>query len=249
MLMAKWWIGCSGFHYKHWKGAFYPEKLAQNKWFGFYAEHFKTFELNVTFYRFPRLSVLEPWYNNTPDNFRFSVKAPKAITHFKKFNDTQRMVNDFYGTSREGLKEKLGPILFQLPPILTYKEENLEKILDNLDPSFTNVLEFRHESWWNAEVYNKLAQHNITFCGMSHPKLPDEVIQNTKVVYFRFHGIPHLYASPYDLHTLQKIANEIEENSSVKEAFIYFNNDINASAIKNALDMDQYVSHFRNPNN
>jgi uncharacterized protein YecE (DUF72 family) len=244
--MAKWWIGCSGFHYKHWKGIFYPEKLPQTKWFHFYTQHFKTFELNVTFYRFPRLSVLEPWYNNSSDNFRFSVKAPKAITHFKKFKDTKRMVDDFYGTSREGLKDKLGPILFQLPPIVTYKEEKLEQILDNLDPSFTNVLEFRHESWWNAEVYNKLAKHNIAFCGMSHPNLPDDVIQNTRVVYFRLHGTPHLYASPYQLATLKRIANEIEENAITKEAFVYFNNDIGASAIKNAKQMNRYVSKFLN---
>jgi uncharacterized protein YecE (DUF72 family) len=243
--MAKWWIGCSGFHYKHWKGVFYPEKLPQTKWFHFYTQHFKTFELNVTFYRFPRLSVLEPWYNNSSDTFRFSVKAPKAITHFKKFKDTKRMMDDFYGTSREGLKDKLGPILFQLPPIITYKEEKLEQILDNLDPSFTNVLEFRHESWWNAHVYNKLSNHNVTFCGMSHPSLPANVIQNTKMVYFRLHGVPHLYSSPYQLATLKRIANEIEENPATKEAFIYFNNDIGASAIKNAKQMDRYVAKFK----
>jgi uncharacterized protein YecE (DUF72 family) len=155
------------------------------------------------------------------------------------------MVDDFYGTSREGLKDKLGPILFQLPPIITYKEEKLEQILDNLDPTFTNVLEFRHESWWNAEVYNKLSKHNVTFCGMSHPSLPADIIQNTKMVYFRLHGVPHLYSSPYQLATLKRIANEIEENPATKEAFIYFNNDIGASAIKNAKQMDRYVAKFK----
>jgi uncharacterized protein YecE (DUF72 family) len=244
--MAKWWIGCSGFHYKHWKGSFYPEGLAQSKWFDYYNNRFKTLELNVTFYRFPRLSVLEPWYKNSPEVFSFSVKAPRAITHYKKFVDTQRMLSDFYGTIQEGLKDKLGPVLFQLPPNLGYKEAKLAQILESLDPTFTNVLEFRHESWWNASVYNKLSEHNVTFCGMSHPSLPDEVIQNTKTVYFRFHGVPDLYRSKYDTGTLHKISNEIEGNVRTKEVFIYFNNDIDASAITNAFEMQSYVSQFQN---
>jgi uncharacterized protein YecE (DUF72 family) len=242
--MAKWRIGCSGFHYKHWKGIFYPEGLAQSKWFDFYNQHFKTFELNVTFYRFPRLSVLEPWYNESDDFFSFSVKAPRVITHYKKFIGTKQMVDDFYGTVQEGLKEKLGCVLFQMPPRMVYKEEKLEQIIDNLDLSLKNVLEFRHESWWNAEVYNKLSKHNITFCGMSHPQLPENVVQNTKVLYFRFHGVPHLYSSPYELSRLITIANEIEENTKTKEAYIYFNNDIGGSAIKNAKEMEEYVLKF-----
>jgi uncharacterized protein YecE (DUF72 family) len=245
--MAKWWIGCSGFHYKHWKGTFYPEGLAQIKWFNFYNQHFKTFELNVTFYRFPRVPVLENWYNKSDENFIFSVKAPKFITHYRQFKNTERMANDFYGIIRESLKEKLGPVLFQAPPQMEYSPEKLEQVVSSLDPSFKNVVEFRHESWWNAHVYNTLTKHNITFCGMSHPNLPEEVIQNTKMVYFRFHGVPHLYSSPYNVATLQSLANEIEGNTTVAEAFIYFNNDIGASAIKNAKQMDRYTGNFRHP--
>ena len=240
--MTKWWIGCSGFHYKHWKGVFYPEDLAQSKWFEFYNNHFKTLELNVTFYRFPRLPALENWYNISPKSYRFSIKVPKAITHFKQFNDTKRMMNDFYGTTREGLKDKLGCVLFQMPPRMSYKPEKLEQILDNVDLAFNNVLEFRHESWWNAEVYNTLGKNNITFCGMSHPTLPNEVILNNKILYFRFHGVPQVYASPYDLATLQKVADEIKANPKIKEAYIYFNNDIGASAIRNASELDRYVT-------
>src|SRR3954470_2907578 len=130
--MAKWWIGCSGFHYKHWRGIFYPEKLAMSKWFDYYNERFRTFELNVTFYRFPRLSVLQPWYDKSPEKFRFSVKAPRAITHYKKFRDSKRYLDDFYRTTREGLKEKLGCILFQMPATIVYKEEKLEQIIESL---------------------------------------------------------------------------------------------------------------------
>lgn len=134
--MAKWGIGCSGFHYKHWKGVFYPEGLAQSKWFDFYHQHFKTLELNVTFYRFPQLSFLETWYKKSPDTFSFSVKAPRAITHYKQFIETKQLVNDFYGTVHEGLKDKLGCVLFQMPPRMAYKEEKLQQIIDNLDPAF-----------------------------------------------------------------------------------------------------------------
>jgi uncharacterized protein YecE (DUF72 family) len=243
--MTKWWIGCSGFHYKHWKGIFYPDKLAQSKWFDFYNNHFKTLELNVTFYRFPRLPALETWYNKTPDTFSFSVKAPKAITHYKKFIDTERMLADFYGTVREGLRGKLGCVLFQMPGILKYKEEKLEQIIESLDPSFTNVLEFRNESWWNAEVYNKLSSHNISFCGMSHPDLPQEIIQNTKTLYYRFHGVPDLYKSKYKVGTLKKFSDAIEANPDTKEAFIYFNNDIDGSAITNATEMERYVARIK----
>jgi uncharacterized protein YecE (DUF72 family) len=243
--MAKWWIGCSGFHYKHWKGSFYPDKLAQKNWFDHYSKHFKTLELNVTFYRFPRLPYLKNWYNQSPNDFTFSVKAPKAITHYKKFKDCERFLQDFYGTTREGLKDKLGCILFQLPEKVSYKHDKLQQIIESLDPGFKNVLEFRNESWWNPKVYQKLATHNISFCGMSHPSLPDFVIQNTKTVYFRFHGVPELYKSKYSLKTLKKVADEIENNPLTKEAFIYFNNDIDTSAIDNALQMIRYLDRLK----
>jgi len=239
--MADWWIGCSGFHYKHWKGLFYPEGLAQSKWFDYYNNRFKTLELNTTFYRFPRLSSLEPWYNKSPGLFRFSVKAPRAITHYRQFINTGQWLTDFYGTIQEGLKEKLGCVLFQMTPRMAYKEAKLEQIIESLDPSFTNVLEFRHGSWWNQEVYNRLAAANITFCGISHPGLPPEVIQNTSTLYFRMHGTPDLYKSKYDLKTLKQVSNEIDSNKGIKEAYVYFNNDIDGSAITNAFQMEAYV--------
>jgi uncharacterized protein YecE (DUF72 family) len=239
--MTKHWVGCSGFHYKHWIDVFYPIGLPQRKWFEYYNQYFNTLELNVTFYRFPQLSFLESWYNRSPDDFCFSVKAPKAITHFKQFNDTQRMVDDFYGTVKEGLKDKLGCVLFQLPPRAAYTEERLEKILKNIDPNFSNVLEFRHESWWHAEVFNNLSANNISFCGMSHPLYPEEVVRNTSVIYYRFHGVPELYKSPYSLPKLKSIAKEIKSSGNAKATFLYFNNDIGGSAIWNAQNMRKII--------
>ena len=232
-----WHIGCSGFHYKHWKVKFYPEGLPQTKWFDFYCKHFSTLELNVTFYRFPQLSFLETWYKKSPSDFRFSVKAPRAITHYKKFNDTNALISSFYETINNGLKEKLGPVLFQMPPQFNYTEERLERIINSLDNSFINVLEPRHVSWWRDDVYNELGKHNISFCGMSHPLLPDDVIQNTSQIYYRFHGVPLLYTSSYADDFLKKITNAIKSNPSTKEAWIYFNNDSQVAAIENAKTM------------
>ena len=238
----KWWIGCSGFHYNHWKNIFYPEDLPKSKWFDFYKERFNTLELNVTFYRFPRLNVLQNWYKKSPPKFSFSVKAPKAITHYKQFHDTARMLSDCYATISEGLQEKSGPVLFQFPSRIGYTEERLKRIIDSLDPHFNNVLEFRHPSWWNESVYKILGKHKIGFCGMSHPELPDDVIQNTSFVYYRFHGKPHLYKSPYRSTFLKKVAEQIASNKKTKKAFLYFNNDIDGSAIKNARQLEKIVA-------
>jgi uncharacterized protein YecE (DUF72 family) len=232
-----WHIGCSGFHYKDWKGSFYPEDLPQRKWFDYYCEHFKTLELNVTFYRFPQLSFLQNWYAKSPADFRFAVKAPRAITHYKKFVEAADLISSFYDTINNGLQEKLGPVLFQLPPSYNYTEERLAKIISSLNPTFKNVVELRHASWWNADVYQNFAKHNISFCGMSHPNLPDDVIKNTPVVYYRFHGVPNLYRSPYSMEFLQKVIDAVQHDMNIKEAWFYFNNDFDAVGVKNAKEM------------
>lgn len=235
--MINWNIGCSGFHYKHWKGTFYPEDLPARKWFDYYCQHFNTLELNVTFYRFPQLAVLQTWYNNSPESFRFAVKAPRAITHFKKFLNSKDMLYDFYRVANEGLKEKIGCFLFQLPPNYTYSDERLERLIANLDPAAANVVEFRHPSWWDKQVYNVLAEHNIAFCGMSHPALPRDIVCNTDLLYYRMHGEGQLYASNYTDEQLAALVNNIKSGCKPREVFIYFNNDIHTYAVGNALEL------------
>ncbi|MEJ6979582.1 DUF72 domain-containing protein [Pedobacter sp. P351] len=235
--MINWRIGCSGFHYKHWKGTFYPEDLAHRKWFNHYCQFFNTLELNVTFYRFPRLSFLENWRSKSPEGFRFAVKAPRAITHYKKFIGTTDLITDFYNTIREGLQDKLGCVLFQLPPNFHYSEDHLAKITSSLDNSFLNVVEFRHASWWTENVYEKLALKNISFCGMSHPTLPHDIISNTSLLYYRMHGEGQLYSSNYENHQLQNFVTEIKTKKNIKDAYIFFNNDIHTYAVYNALEM------------
>ncbi|MCC2547613.1 DUF72 domain-containing protein [Hymenobacter sp. BT175] len=239
--MKSWHIGCSGFHYRHWKERFYPAGLPQRRWFEYYCQHFSTLELNVTFYRFPQLSALENWYQKSSPEFRFAVKAPRLITHYKQFNDSAQLLADFYGIIQEGLREKLGPVLFQLPPRMNFTEERLLRIVESLDPAFANVLEFRHPSWWEGVVYQELARRGISFCGQSHPHLPDAVIPTGPLLYYRLHGTPELYKSPYPVEFLHRLTHEIEAAEPVREAFVYFNNDIDASAILNGHQLQDYV--------
>lgn len=229
-----WHIGCSGFHYKHWRGTFYPFDLPQKRWFEYYADQFRTLELNVTFYRFPKLSVLKDWYAKAPLDFSFSVKAPKAITHFKQFHGTIDMITSFYQTIHEGLGDKLGPVLFQFPPRFHYDEDRLDRVLSQLDPAFDNVLEFRHEGWWCNEVYERLRQHGVSFCGMSYPGLPDPPVITGPVVYYRFHGVPDLYRSGYSDEALKTFAGHFRNGSQTESIWCYFNNDIDVAAIYNA---------------
>lgn len=243
MQKIKWHIGCSGFSYKEWKKEFYPESLAQSKWFSYYTQHFNTLELNVTFYRFPTIKSLKGWYDKAPEGFTFSSKVPRSITHFKKLEGTERMLQDFYGLLKEGLNEKLSCVLFQLPPQFSYSEERLEKILNQANPSFNNVIEFRNESWWRKDVQTILKKANISFCGVSFPKIVhDEAVVNTPLTYYRFHGVPKLFYSEYDDAFLEKIAAQITQNKKVKQAYICFNNTASLAALHNAKFFQKLVT-------
>jgi uncharacterized protein YecE (DUF72 family) len=170
------------------------------------------------------------------------VKAPRLITHYKKFVNAGSLLNDFYETIQKGLQQKLGCVLFQLPAQLYYNDELLQKIVEQLNPAFMNVVEFRHNSWWQRHVYETLAQHHISFCSISHPQLPDEVICNTDIVYYRFHGVPKLYYSAYEQSFLEQVAAAIKNAKQVNKAFIYFNNTAEIAAIDNARFLMQHTA-------
>jgi uncharacterized protein YecE (DUF72 family) len=226
-------IGCSGFYNKDWKEVFYPKGLPQRKWFEYYCTQFNTLELNTTFYRFPTVDILQKWYDKSPADFKFSVKAPRLITHYKQFNEVRSLLDDFYNSVHEGLKEKLGPVLFQLPARIIYTEGFLQRIVENLDSAFINVIEFRHISWWNQFVYDELAKHNISFCCISIKNLPAEIITNTPNIYYRFHGIKKLYFSEYSKQTIKNFTLELKEAANANTAYIYFNNTATTAAINN----------------
>lgn len=242
MQKINWHIGCSGFSYKEWKDEFYSKGLPQSKWFDYYSNHFDTLELNVTFYRFPTLKSLKGWYDKAHEGFSFSAKVPRSITHFKRFDDTERMINDFYGLLKEGLNEKLACVLFQLPPTFEYSKIALEKIISQVNVEFRNVIEFRHESWWRKDVQSTLKKYNISFCGVSFPKIShDNAVINTPICYYRFHGVPKLFYSEYDEAFIEKIFNQIAENKKAKTAYIYFNNTASLAALHNAKYFEQLI--------
>ena len=236
-----WFIGCSGFHYKHWKNVFYPEGLPQSRWFQFYTEHFNTLELNVTFYRFPTLKSLQAWYNKAPEGFVFSAKVPRWITHYRKFEETERMLGDFYGLLKDGLKEKMGSVLFQLPGQFVYSKEKLEKMIAQIDYSFTNVIEFRNKEWWRKDVMQVLKKQNISFCGVSYPKLPDDAVINTKTPYYRFHGVPKLFYSQYTKTFVKKIFTQLAAKKTPTTIYVYFNNTATQAAINNARYLQSLI--------
>ena len=224
-------VGCSSFNNKLWKGVFYPDNLSYSRWFGFYFQCFSTYEFNGSFYRFPTVKVLGNWYKKTPDNFIFSVKAPKEITHIKKFVDCEDRILEFYKVCEMGLKEKLGCVLFQFPPSYQFNSEKLSQIINNLDLKFKNVIEFRHESWWNQEVWDAFLDNNITFCSVSHPQLPQTIFKDFPLIYIRLHGVPKIFYSSYSSEVLLHIKNVI----NLKSGFIYFNNTASEAGILNAL--------------
>jgi uncharacterized protein YecE (DUF72 family) len=243
MNQIRWHVGCSGFHYQEWKEEFYPTGLPQSKWFNFYTEHFNTLELNVTFYRYPTLKMLQGWYAKAPEGFTFSAKVPRSITHFKKLIDTQKMLQDFYGLLQEGLQEKLSCVLFQMPPLFAFSDGALERLLQQADPAFTNVVEFRNETWWTADVQARLQQANIIFSGVSFPRISsDNAVVNTPVAYYRFHGVPVLFYSEYSEEFLEKIFNQLSQHSDIKEAFVYFNNTASVAALHNARYFKKLIS-------
>lgn len=246
LFVKQWYIGTSGYHNYSWKNKFFPPSLSQTKWFEFYARFFNTLELNSTFYRFPRLKTLQNWYDKAPDDFMFSAKVPKFVTHYNRFKDTRTMMDDFYGVIGEGLKDKLGCVLFQLPPSLQYSDELIDQIVFNTNAPFTNVIEFRHVSWWNQRVYNKLASHNLIFCGHSYPKLPDDVIINSETAYYRFHGVPRLYYSQYKNDLVETVGNDLLNNKNLKTAYVYFNNTASLSALNNAFHLKQMIENVPN---
>jgi uncharacterized protein YecE (DUF72 family) len=157
------YVGTSGCSYKEWKGSFYPEKLPAKQMLGFYAERFATVEINNTFYRMPEASVLEAWAAQVPATFRFVLKAPQDITHRKRLKDAGALLLSLVDTARV-LKERLGPLLFQLPPNFAKDLARLRAFLALLPARVRAAFEFRHSSWFDDEVFGLLRDHKAALC-------------------------------------------------------------------------------------
>jgi uncharacterized protein YecE (DUF72 family) len=234
------YIGSSGFVYPEWKGNFYPSTLSREKWLNYYGTQFNTVELNGTFYRFPKVKNLKKFYSETPDDFKFSVKANKIITHTLRMKNAKNKAKEFIEIVQEGLKEKLACILFQLPPSFRYNDENLGFVLNTVPAGSGSVVEFRDASWWTRVVHHEFMKHGITFCNTDYPNLPDKLFSTTELFYMRFHGHPVLYKSEYSLDELKRFTNRIP--GECKKLFIYFNNTWYAGAVKNARSIKQILS-------
>ena len=182
--------------------------------------------------------MLENWAATVEKKFQFTLKGHRFVTHRKKLNEAERPVKDFE-TLAKMLKENLGCILWQLPPNLHRNDEKLKEFCQVLDPSLKNVIEFRHDSWYDPEVYRILEENNIIFCAISSPEFPDDLITTAETGYLRFHGTSkNWYDHLYSKEELKEWQKKITE-SGLKEIYIYFNNDIHANAPKNAAQLKE----------
>ncbi|KUJ55430.1 DUF72 domain-containing protein [Chryseobacterium aquaticum] len=230
---GKIYIGCSGFYNNDWKGSLYPEDAKSKDFLTLYSQQFNSVEINSTFYRKPLAKTLIKWFDETPDDFKFFIKIPKTISHEKRMENCKEEIAEFCHHIKTHLKEKLAGFLYQFPPSFKNSEENLNRILENIEVDYLNVIEFRHESWWSENIYKKLKDKNIIFSGVSFPgNLPENVIINSQdILYYRLHGKPVLYKSEYSEDFLNNLAEKIK--NSDKKSFIFFNNTWGTSAIKN----------------
>ena len=229
------YIGCSGWYYWEWGDLFYSG-LPPSEWFEYYADNFDTVELNASFYSWPTVSNVQSWLRQIGDrDFVYTVKVCELITHVRQFKDTETLIQDF-DLIAEILGERLGCFLYQLPPGFHYTKARLDAIVRQLVPQRRNVVEFRHASWWNEDVYEAFRNAGIIFCSCSAPRFPDELICTADDIYIRLHGRQHWYKHNYSEDELRLWAVRIKA-SGAKRAWVYFNNTIGANATSNALSL------------
>jgi len=239
--MPEYYIGTSGWHYDHWRGIFYPHELAKSKWLQFYAEYFRTVELNNSFYRLPSEAAFANWRDSSPMGFAFAVKVNRFITHIKRLKDADEPLQKFLSRA-DLLQDKLGPLLYQLPPNMKRNDEVLEAFLDILPEQYHHVVEFRHESWLDDVVFTILRRHNIGLCVFDMPDFSCPFIATADFVYVRFHGSSALYSSCYSDEELSDWMSRITELSpDMSAVYIYFNNDAEGNAVKNARTMGKML--------
>lgn len=236
-------IGTSGWNYKHWKGLFYPQELPQKKWLAYYVDHFDTVEVNNTFYQLPQYRTFESWRETVPHGFTFALKASRFITHMKKLKDPQTSSEKFFDRS-ERLENKLGPILFQLPPGWQLNIDRLTEFLEVIPSEHRYVFEFRNESWLTKAVFDLLKQRNVAFCiqDFRGNQSPREITAN--FAYVRMHGPGEIaYAGSYAEAALHKWARQIESwRKELNDVYVYFNNDIGGCAVKDAARLKRLGS-------
>jgi uncharacterized protein YecE (DUF72 family) len=239
--MPKIYIGTSGYIYPHWEGIFYPEDWPKSKKLEYYCQHFDTVELNNTFYRLPGEKTFESWYKRTPKNFIFAVKVSRFITHVKKLVDCKEPWRIFLKRTLI-LKEKLDPLLFQLPPFLKADPEKLEDfgkmILKESPKGSRFAFEFRNESWCNEKIYQILKKFNFAWVVADSPSWPKVYQVTADFVYVRMHGSKILFGSKYTKKELEDLAEKIKKWKKQRlDVYVYFNNDAYGYAVENAKEL------------
>lgn len=229
-------LGTSGWQYSHWRDTFYPKGVAQAKWLDYYFERFQIIELNVTFYRLPKEETFVKWYEKTPDDFLFAAKVSRYLTHIKKLREPEEPVERFMKHVRH-LKEKLGPILIQLPPTLKVDVENLDQTLRAFPPGLRIAVEPRHESWWNDEVRAVLENHGAALCMADRGEKPLTPIWKTADwTFLRFH---QGYGKPIPCYRKKALVPWVErltnEWGTGADSYVFFNNDPRACALRDAI--------------
>jgi uncharacterized protein YecE (DUF72 family) len=241
---GKLYTGTSGYSYQHWKGIFYPEGLAQAKWLPYYAERYATLEINATFYRTFGKHVFERWSSLTPEDFAFVIKGPKSITRDRRLKDPAEELAVFFDGA-EGLGDKLGCVIWQMPPSFKLEQETLER-LDNflglLPITCRHAFEFRHKSWDDQQALDVLKQHNAAWVSADSSRYYNAVRQTADFSYFRFHGPEGLYSSGYSDEQLGQWAKIVQESLEIGDAYCFFNNDFGGFAVKDAVRLSEIAA-------
>lgn len=237
-------IGCSGWAYKHWRGLFYPDGVPQRCWFDFYAGHFDTVEINNSFYRLPPAETFASWRDQAPPGFCYAVKANRFLTQAKKLKDCGEPLDRMMAAVR-ALGDRLGPILYQLPPRFGINLERLESFLRLLPRDAVNVFEFREKSWLTDETLALLDRHGASFCAHDMAGSATERRAVGPVAYVRFHGAGGKYWGRYSDEALRGWADWMAgEARSGRPVWAYFNNDIGGHAIHDARTLKAMVAQM-----
>ncbi len=232
------YIGTSGWSYKHWHGIFYPHDLKADKYLEYYTTKFSCVELNSCFYHLPVKKTVLGWMDRTPGSFRFCLKLSRYITHRNMLLHVDEALQKFFGVF-EGMKEKLGPVLVQLPPQLSYDEPRIRcflELLKNQYEQYRFAIEIRNKTWINDRFFNLLSHHNVAFAvADSGGRYPCHEAITTDFVYLRLHGREQLYATDYTENELRRYAEKISGwLNDRKKVWVFFNNDFQGFAVKNA---------------
>jgi uncharacterized protein YecE (DUF72 family) len=229
-------IGCSGWNYRDWRETVYPKGLPARRWLEHYATLFRTVEVNNTFYRLPNISAVEGWAEQTPDDFIFTVKASRYLTHMKRLTDMSAGVERFYERIEPLIAaRKLGPVLWQLPANFHRDDERLASAIERL-PAGRHCFEFRHPSWFTPEIYDLLRARGIALVIGDHPERPFQTHELTADwTFIRFHYGHRGRGGNYSRSELDMWKRRIAAWGNEVEVFAFFNNDWQGFAVKNAL--------------